>query len=86
MTPTTERRQEVRWDEHRGLMASLNGYRARLHDLSSWGARLESGHAPGAGAVVRLDLPWGPPVRAQVLGSGCGVIRVRFEEAVDPLI
>lgn len=78
-----ERRNEDRWDHLTGTVVSVDGYPARIHDLSPQGARLEFRQAVSEGDTLRLDLPWAPPVRATVLERMAGVIRLRLESAVE---
>ena len=80
---TSDRRSESRWDQYSGCTVGLDGNMARLQDLCSWGARVEARREYAINETVRLDLPWGVPVRAVVLASDNGLSRLRFEFPVE---
>lgn len=80
----TERRSEDRWPHYFGTRVGLEGLSARLQDLSPWGARVECATRYQPESIVRLDLPWGSPVRANVLSWEAGVARLRFDYEVEP--
>ncbi|HVT13733.1 MAG TPA: PilZ domain-containing protein [Fimbriimonadaceae bacterium] len=81
----TERRSEDRWNQFRGCRVAIDGRSARLQDLSPHGARLECPANFPSESVVRFDLPWGIPVRANVLSSEAGLTRLRFDYEVEAL-
>ncbi|HTQ10944.1 MAG TPA: hypothetical protein VMI31_12790 [Fimbriimonadaceae bacterium] len=83
-TEEVERRSEVRWDQFAGCVVGLEGNMARLHDICAWGARVEARRSYAIDETVRLDLPWGAPVRAVVLASDDGLSRLRFEFPIEP--
>jgi len=78
-----ERRSEERWEHYAGCAIGLDGNMARIQDICSWGARVEARRNYSINETVRLDLPWGAPVRAVVLASENGLSRLRFDFPID---
>ena len=79
----SERRTEDRWKHLSGTVVSLDGFPARIQDLSPQGARVEFGRAVSQGETLRLDLPWGSPVRAIVLAQESTRLRLKLESPID---
>ena len=81
-----ERRREDRWTERSGSAVAVDGFTGRLQDLSADGARIATNKNFEMDTVVRLDLSWGMPIRASVIESQNGQLRLRFDNPIDPLI
>jgi len=77
------RRAGDRWHEHAGCAMSIDGFQAWLLDASEGGARARTRRNFEADQVVRIDLPWGKVVRADILECSEGVARLKFHFPVD---